>query len=44
MVVWDENMFEMTHRQRIVSMILGTIVGGSIAGVLWYIVFTMWLK
>ena len=38
MVAWDENMFEMTHRQRIVSMILGALVGGTIAIVVWYIV------
>ena len=37
MAAWDENMFEMTHRQRIVSMILGMIVGGTIAIVVWYI-------
>ena len=40
MVAWDENMFEMTHRQRIVSMILGAIVGGGIAIIIWAIVYS----
>jgi len=43
MAAWDENLFEMTHQQRIVSMILGAIVGGGIAIIMWVIVWHVWI-